>query len=276
MSENPIVMKNETHSIYTYTCPTCLKTNAARRESDYYLKNATECCVVKYAPKRTPKNEPFDGPCFDEGGSFYMDVEDARDQGVRWVTKAEFVPYELNIGNVINSLLEDHHEDASPSDLQGLGDLELAIKTFNDRQKSGSYYEGRQSMKIPYTKTFAMVKPCAFDAGKTEEIVSLISDAGYTVEQRKTAVIKRKDARDLYAEHREKSHFNDLVDFTISGPVELMIISGGDSTPDDFRAFAMEHIRPKYTETQRRNGIHTSDNPDSAMREIEIFESYFS
>ena len=83
-------------------------------------------------------------------------------------------------------------------------------------------------------------------------------------------------ARDLYAAHREKSHFNDLVDFTISGPVELMIISGGDSTPDDFRAFAMEHIRPKYTETQRRNGIHTSDNPDSAMREIEIFESYFS
>lgn len=275
MSENPIVLKDDSQAIIVYICPTCLKAYTARRESDYYLKMASDCCVISYQPKHTPKHEPFEGHCFDDAGNFYSDIDDARDQGATWVTEAVYYPYEISMSTIIENMLEDHHEDASASDLQGLDELEAAIDAFNARQNSGSYYEGRRQMKIPHTKTFTMVKPCAVEAGKTEEIVNLIEDAGYTVEARTQAVLKRTDAEDLYDEHREKAHFNDLVDFTISGPAELLIISGGDNTPEDFRAFAVEKIRPAYAETQRRNGIHASDSAEASAREMEIFEGYF-
>ena len=126
-------------------------------------------------------------------------------------------------------------------------------------------------------QTFAMIKPCAVARGVTSQMIEDITNAGFTID--------RQQAEWLYREHAERSHFGDLVDFTISGPVVLMQLSGSsDTVPTDFRALmgptdiakaGPATLRGKYAEDFRRNSIHGSDGDDSAREELEYFGSSF-
>lgn len=135
-------------------------------------------------------------------------------------------------------------------------------------------------------KTFAMIKPCAVASRKDAAVLDDIEAAGFTVERRTRLTLEREDAEWLYREHSGKAHFNDLVDFTISGPVEIMELSSdSDSTPLDFRQLMgptdiskaePNTLRARYAEDFRRNAIHGSDGPDSALEELEHFDALLS
>ena len=280
VSSNPevIVACNEAAGIIVYICPKCLKSFGARQESEYYHNSAAKCCAVTaHIPTRTFHEGNVDGPCFGSSDTFYMDVEDAVDQGEVQVTSAVFTPYFLSVDRLDDIILDGHHDDASVEDLVGYGELCDAVDIFNAKQVHGSYFEGKTLMTIPYNKTFAMIKPCAVAAGHTAAIKRDIEAAGFRIVESCEAIMERSDAEQLYQEHSQKAHFRDLVDFTISGPAELLIIEGdGQNVPEDFRSFAIDSIRPRYTETVRRNGIHASDSPIAAHNELELFNLYFA
>lgn len=130
-------------------------------------------------------------------------------------------------------------------------------------------------------KTFAMIKPCAQARGVASFMKADIDAAGFHIEQEKETTLTRDQAEWLYREHSEKSHFNDLVDFTISGPVTLLLLSGkGDNVPTQFRELmgptdikkaAPDSLRGKYAEDFRRNSIHGSDGNESAAEELQYF-----
>lgn len=132
--------------------------------------------------------------------------------------------------------------------------------------------------------TIGIIKPDAYD--RREAIIQDIEAAGFTVRRQAHFVLDREDAESLYEEHREKAHFKDLVDFTVSGPVVILDIIKDDlNTPAAFRALmgptkldeAPEGtLRHKYGTDFRRNAIHGSDSPESAVREAALFEFYFS
>lgn len=78
--------------------------------------------------------------CFgDDDGEGYATPEDAREAGQRGVFGATFRAYSVDLGRIIESALENHHEDASESDLVGLQALEAAADHFNSQQTGGSY-----------------------------------------------------------------------------------------------------------------------------------------
>ena len=134
-------------------------------------------------------------------------------------------------------------------------------------------------------KTFAMIKPCAQARGVTSFMKADIDAAGFHIEQEKELTLTREQAEWLYREHSEKGHFNDLVDFTISGPVTLLVLSSeGDNVPAQFRELMgptdiskapAESLRGKYAEDFRRNSIHGSDGNESAAEELAYFASSF-
>lgn len=134
-------------------------------------------------------------------------------------------------------------------------------------------------------KTFAMIKPCAVARGVASQMIADIEAAGFSVDRRQDLTLTREQAEWLYREHAERSHFPDLVDFTISGPVVLMQLSGpSDTVPADFRALmgptniaeaGPDTLRGKYAEDFRRNSIHGSDGDESASEELEYFASSF-
>ena len=135
-------------------------------------------------------------------------------------------------------------------------------------------------------KTFAMIKPCAQSRGVSSFMKADIDAAGFRIEKEAELTLTREQAEWLYREHSEKSHFNDLVDFTISGPVTLMVLSGdGDNVPAQFRELMGPTdiskaepgtLRGKYAEDFRRNSIHGSDGNESAKQELEYFSSAFA
>lgn len=221
--------------------------------------------------------------CFGvDGGDFYNDVESAADAGETHVYGATFMPYQINIDRIIEGVLEDHHEDASESDLIGLDAVVEAMEEFNRIQTSGSYEQDRsQYQEIEQVQTFAMIKPDATARGVEGDMVSYIEQHGFRVIEKRRTTLERDEAEWLYSEHAGREHFTGLVDYTISGEVILLRLEGnGSRTATDFRALmgptdrtkAEPHtLRARYAVGYRENSIHGSDSEAAATRELRYF-----
>lgn len=134
-------------------------------------------------------------------------------------------------------------------------------------------------------KTFAMIKPCAFGRGAAPDMIRDIKEAGFSVARKAELILTREQAEWLYREHSERSHFSDLVDFTISGPVLIMELEfDAEGAPAAFRSLmgptdiakaGDDTLRGRYAEDFRRNSIHGSDGDESAREELGYFASSF-
>ncbi|MGM4906296.1 hypothetical protein AB8B21_05535 [Tardiphaga sp. 866_E4_N2_1] len=78
--------------------------------------------------------------CFGfDGGEFYRSPVDAADDGEDWVYASTFRTFSIDGERLDESILDDHHEDASIDDLVGHAELWAAIEKFNAAQTSGSF-----------------------------------------------------------------------------------------------------------------------------------------
>lgn len=221
--------------------------------------------------------------CFgDSSGTFFSDPSDAADAGETGVFGATFVPFSLDLGSAIESMLEHHHDDAAETDLEGIQALYDAVDQFNSKQTGGSYeMDEREWQKLPQTRTFAMIKPDATERGIENEMLKTIADAGFTVIEQRRVTLERTQAEWLYREHKERAHFNDLVDYTISGEVLLLCLEGTDDNvpaafrmlmgPTDRTKAGPETLRGLYAIGLRENSIHGSDSPSAAVDELLYF-----
>jgi nucleoside-diphosphate kinase len=102
-------------------------------------------------------------------------------------------------------------------------------------------------------KSLIIIKPDGVKKRIIGEIISRFEREGLIIERLKMMRINRQLAEKHYNEHKEKIFFNKLIDYIISGPVVVMVISG-----DDVIGRVRELMGP-------------TDSRQSAEREIKLF-----
>jgi len=138
-----------------------------------------------------------------------------------------------------------------------------------------------------YSQTFAMIKPDATIRGFTAVIKTDIENAGFEIIEYKACFLTREEAEWLYREHKGRAHFNDLIEYTVSADVELLLLRmDGPNCVSKFRELmgptdrtkaGPNTIRGKYALETRlcENSVHGSDSNESAKAEINKFFPIF-
>ena len=129
--------------------------------------------------------------------------------------------------------------------------------------------------------TFAIIKPNAVRTGKTGPILAMINENGFDIAAMRMVRMTLHQAESFYSVHKEKSFFEDLVEFMISGPVVVMILKH-ENAVETFRKLigatdpekAEEGtIRKKFAVSVQMNAVHGSDSVENAIKEADFFFS---
>lgn len=131
------------------------------------------------------------------------------------------------------------------------------------------------------SQTFAMIKPDATARGIHLEMMEYIEECGFHIIAAQQRFLNKIEAEWLYREHSAKAHFNDLVHFTLSGDVVLLIVEheSNDAVsafralmgPTDRTQADARTLRARYAIGLRENSIHGSDSAHSAKQELNYF-----
>ncbi len=128
-------------------------------------------------------------------------------------------------------------------------------------------------------RTLSIIKPDAVAKNVIGEIYRRFESGGLHIVAAKMLQLRREQAEDFYAVHRERPFFRDLVQFMTSGPVLVQVLEGeqavarhrqlmGATNPKDA---APGTIRADFADTVDENAVHGSDGPDTAKVEIAFF-----
>ena len=128
-------------------------------------------------------------------------------------------------------------------------------------------------------RTLSIIKPDAVAKNVIGEIYARFEKGGLRIIAAKMLHLSREQAEGFYAIHKERPFFKDLIDFMLSGPVQIQVLEGenainvnrelmGATNPKDAAAGT---IRADFAETVDENAVHGSDGSDTAKTEIEFF-----
>lgn len=129
-------------------------------------------------------------------------------------------------------------------------------------------------------RTLAIIKPDAVN--KIGVILNLLKANNIQPCRAKMVKLVRKNAMELYEEHRSQPHFNTLLDYMTSGPIIAMELMGSNvinqwrsllGPIDSEKAKESEpgSIRAKFGSNAVANAAHGSDSEKSAQRELDFF-----
>lgn len=130
-------------------------------------------------------------------------------------------------------------------------------------------------------RTFTMIKPDATAKGHTGAILDQIVKAGFTIKAMKWTKLTTEKAGEFYEIHKERSFYNELVQFMSSGPIVAAILEK-DNAVADFRKLigatnpeqAEEGtIRKNFATSVGENAVHGSDSDENAVIEGSFFFS---
>ena len=128
-------------------------------------------------------------------------------------------------------------------------------------------------------RTLIIIKPDAVQRGLTGEILRRFEARGLRIIGMKFMQVSRELAEKHYDVHRDKSFFNDLVNYITSAPVVVMALDGanaiqaarntiGATKPVDAVAGT---IRGDFALEIGRNLVHGSDSPENGEIEVANF-----
>ncbi|MBW9140491.1 MAG: nucleoside-diphosphate kinase [Candidatus Aramenus sp.] len=128
-------------------------------------------------------------------------------------------------------------------------------------------------------RTFVMIKPDGVKRKLVGEIISRIERKGLNIVAMKMVQISRERAEELYAEHKGKSFFPELISYITSGPVVCMVVEGDEAVAvmrkmigaTDPKEASPGTIRGDFALSKGENVIHASDSEEKARREMSIF-----
>ena len=128
-------------------------------------------------------------------------------------------------------------------------------------------------------QTLVVVKPDGVCKSVTGEIIRRIEAEGFKIVALKMVAPARDRIERFYAPHQGKAFYPGLIEFMLTAPVVALVAQGanvitsireliGHRVP----AQAQEGtVRGDFGSDGRRNVIHGSDSPESAVREIACF-----
>ena len=128
-------------------------------------------------------------------------------------------------------------------------------------------------------QTLSIIKPDAVGQNQIGNIIEYFERDGLSVIAAKMLHLTEDQAKKFYAVHKERSFFQELVDFMVSGPVMVMVLEGEDSIsrnrkimgPTDPSKAPAGTIRADFATSVERNAVHGSDSPQTAKEEIAFF-----
>ena len=130
-------------------------------------------------------------------------------------------------------------------------------------------------------KTFVYLKPNALQRLLVGHFIEKFEQHGLKIIAMKLINMSYTMAKDLYVEHKDKDFFDQLMEFTTSGPVVTMVLEGERAVSlvrhiigatDPLKA-SPGTLRGEFASSVRKNLVHASENSASARREIGIFFS---
>jgi len=128
-------------------------------------------------------------------------------------------------------------------------------------------------------QTLSIIKPDAVSKNVVGEIYSRFEKAGLKIAAARMMHLSKEQAEAFYAVHKGRPFFNDLVNFMISGPVMVQVLSGenaivknrelmGATNPAEADAGT---IRADFADSIDANAVHGSDAAATAAEEIAFF-----
>lgn len=128
-------------------------------------------------------------------------------------------------------------------------------------------------------RTLSIIKPDAVAKNVIGQIYSRFESNNLKIVASKMKWLSRQEAEAFYAVHRERPFFKDLVDFMVSGPVQIQVLEGelaimknrelmGATDP---KKAAKGTIRADFAQSIDANAVHGSDSPETAAVEIAFF-----
>ena len=132
-------------------------------------------------------------------------------------------------------------------------------------------------------KTLVLIKPDAFAANHTGDILKLYEDAGFKIVAAKVMKMTDALAAKHYAEHIDRPFYAPLVEFMTSAPLMALVLSGDDvikkvrelNGATNPAEAAEGTVRKLFAADKTKNAVHASDSRESAAREIPIFFSAY-
>ncbi len=130
-------------------------------------------------------------------------------------------------------------------------------------------------------RTLSIVKPDATRRNLTGQINARLEAAGLRILAQKRLRLTREQAEAFYAVHAERSFFDDLCDFMISGPVVAQVLEGENAIVKNREIMGATNpanakdgtIRKDFGESVEANSVHGSDSAETAAFEIAFFFS---
>ena len=128
-------------------------------------------------------------------------------------------------------------------------------------------------------KTFSIIKPDATKRNITGSINKIIEENNLRIIAQKRILLSQNQAKEFYQIHKDKSFFNDLIDFMTSEPVVLQVLEGNNAVikyRDIMGATNPENaaegtIRKIHALNIQENSVHGSDSEENANFEISFF-----
>ena len=128
-------------------------------------------------------------------------------------------------------------------------------------------------------RTLAIIKPDAVSRGLTGEAIARLERKGLKIVGLKMIRVRPEEARRLYAVHKGKGFYDELISHVASAPVVTIVLEAPRAvatlravigSTDPLNA-APGSIRGDYGLSVTKNVIHASDSPKNAEKEIAIF-----
>lgn len=128
-------------------------------------------------------------------------------------------------------------------------------------------------------RTLSIIKPDAVAKNVIGQIYSRFESNNLKIAASKMKWLSRQEAEAFYAVHRERPFFKDLVDFMVSGPVQIQVLEGENAIiknrelmgATDPKKAAKGTIRADFAQSIDANAVHGSDSPETAAVEIAFF-----
>jgi len=128
-------------------------------------------------------------------------------------------------------------------------------------------------------RTLVLVKPDGVQRGLIGEIIARIERRGLKIAGMKLMQITEELACQHYAAHEGKPFFPGLIEYITSAPVVAMALEGNNAIEIVRRTMGATNpaaadpgtVRADYGLEIGRNLVHSSDGPESAARELDLF-----
>ena len=128
-------------------------------------------------------------------------------------------------------------------------------------------------------RTLSIIKPDAVAKNVIGQIYSRFESNNLKIVASKMKWLSRQEAEAFYSFHRERPFFKDLVDFMVSGPVQIQVLEGENAImknrelmgATDPKKAAKGTIRADFAQSIDANAVHGSDSPETAAVEIAFF-----